>query len=69
MNRNSTSLISQYLNFAADVNNNIAASIQLLNHLRLSVTDVVNNHNALASLTINSMCSGASLFANSITSF
>jgi len=50
MNRNSTSLISQYLNFAADVNNNIAASIQLLNHLRLSVTDVVNNHNALASL-------------------
>ena len=50
MNRNTNNVISQYLNFAADVNNNIAASIQLLNHLRLSVTDVVNHHTALASL-------------------
>jgi len=49
-NRNTTNVIGQYLNFAADVNNNIAASIQLLNHLRLSVTDVVNHHTALASL-------------------
>ena len=50
MNRNTNNIISQYLNFAADVNNNIAASIQLLNHLRLSVTDVVTHHQALASI-------------------
>ena len=51
-NTNTNNVISQYLNFAADVNNNIAASIQLLNHLRLSVTDVVNHHTALSLIHI-----------------
>lgn len=51
MNTNNNNIISQYLQFAADVNNNISQSIQLLNHLRMSVTDIIDRN---AYLVINS---------------
>ena len=48
MSTNTPNVINQYLQFAADVNNNVASAIQLLNHLRFSVSDIVNRHAALA---------------------
>jgi len=48
MNTNTTNVINQYLQFAADVNSNVAAAIQLLNHMRFNVSDIINRYAILA---------------------
>jgi len=48
MNANIPNVINQYLQFAADLNSNVASAIQLLNHLRFNVSDIINRYAPLA---------------------